>query len=305
MQKLLFILFTLFFSSQVFSQTINMIIVTQTESAMNNIFDVNKSNMLKFATTLETYTGVDVKITLIDGIDATKSKIIETLDNINIDSNDVVWYYYTGRGMNYDTWPESDEGEVPLTWVHQKLMNTDARLTIAFYDCINYQLPISYQCAYCNNWSSLKQLFLLSGGDIIITSNSSDSYSCGTKDGSVFTISFLEALEENNSWSDVLESTTYKTVRMAQESYKTQKPKYEIKNMVEESDFRIAPGYFKIRKSYSSLDELAKAIEEMLKRAEPKLEDIIITKEDILRWNPTMTEENWKFFKKVYWDLEK
>jgi hypothetical protein len=249
-----------------------------------------------------------VRVTNINGSDADKSKITETLDSMDIDSNDVIWYYYTGHGMNYDTWPESDEGEVPLTWVHHQLKETDARLTIASYDCVNYWIRILHKSTYCRcRYSSLKPLFLLSKGNIIVSSNSSASYSYGSEDGSVFTNHFLDALAENSSWSDVLESATQQTKQVTKEYGKVQEPKYEMSNMEEgaDVDFRVAPGHFRLLgKAYSSLDEVATAIEEMLKDAEPDLE-VTITKEDLLRWNPTMTKENWKTFKKVYWDLEK
>lgn len=305
--KMLLLIALLFVGFEGIAQKIHMIIVNQTNKAQNIGSNTDKANMEKFATTLETYAGVDVNVTNIRGADATKSKITSTLQSLSIGSNDVVWYYYTGHGLNYDTWPESDEGEVPLMWVHQQLMATSARLTIAAYDACNWQEAIaSPPSGYSAKSFMLKFLFLESKGDIIIASTSSEMFSYGkTGVGGIFTNSLLDALMDNSSWKKVLESATQRTKQVAQQSGKTQEPKYELKNMEEpeHTDIIPAPGDFKIRRAYASLDELAKAIESSIEKGESNLK-ITLTGNDVLRWNPKMTEENWKTFNKVYWDLE-
>jgi hypothetical protein len=247
-----------------------------------------------------------VRVTNINGSDADKSKITETLDSMDIDSNDVIWYYYTGRGMNYDTLPVSDEGEVPLTWVHQKLMDTDARLTIASYDCINNQAQIvNPPSGYSAKSFMLKFLFLESKGDIIISSSSSEKFSYGKNGvGGIFTNSLIDALMDNSSWSDVLESATRRTKQVAQEYGKVQEPKYEMKNMEkpESTNIIAIPGRFKVRGEYASFTELSTTIQKAISAA--KGTEITITVSDLMRWNLGLTEENWKSYKRIEIDWD-
>lgn len=78
---------------------------------------------------------LEVNVILINDVDASQERVFSEIDKTFAGKDDIIWYYYSGFGQNYDGWPISTEGQLPLTKVHKKLKTTDARLTLAMYDC--------------------------------------------------------------------------------------------------------------------------------------------------------------------------
>ena len=136
---------------------------------------------------------MNVEASFINGVSASKSRIRSEISQANLGSNDVVWYYYSGHGENYDTWPQSAQEGVPLTWVHSQLSNTPSRLTIAMYDCCTYRSPQYDPPSGIRPKSAFyKLLFLESSGNIISSSCSSGQFSYGNEvTGGLFTNSFV------------------------------------------------------------------------------------------------------------------
>jgi hypothetical protein len=304
--KMLLLVALLFAGFDGIAQKIHMIVVTQNDNRIGSPTD--KENIKDFSATLEQYVGVDVNMVFIDGAVASEDKIKSTVQNLQASANDVIWYYYSGHGINFNTWPESDEQSVPLTWVHSTLKNTNARLTIASYDCCNYDEPVENPPSELSPRSFfLKFLFLQSKGNIIVSSCSSEEFSYGANGvGGVFTNSLIDALLEGKSWEDVLQKAKQNTSEIAATSRKEQVPKYAFENFQDTGETPIppAPGRIRIRTN-DTLEKIASRLEKLILDKDGT--EITITAKDLQRWNPGVTDSNLHRYnndRKLYWDLE-
>lgn len=296
--KWLYCLAFVFGLSNVYAQSPDLyaFIVTQADSDIGAPVDkINMGNLMK--NIKENVPGMNVHVKFIDGAVASQNKIKQLIRSSNIDANDVVWYYYSGHGENYDTWPQSGEKEVPLTWVHTQLKSTNARLTIAMYDCCSYSSPESDPPNDLNPKSSFyKLLFLEAKGNVIAASCSSTQYSFGNPaSGGIFTNEFIDALREKSNWDDVFATTKRLTTQVARERERVQVPTYAIQ--VNTPPPAMAPS-LKTRK-YQSLSAIAT---EMTISANQNGRNVTIKIKDIKRWNPGVTEDNFKSFKKLKFD---
>lgn len=129
----------------------------------------------------------------------------KAVQNLNVEPDDIIIFYYIGHGgrpvgqdPNKYPYPQmclaqnSDEGLVPLTWVHDVLKSKGARLTITIGMCCNSEsrgmtpktkplFSANYGKAYVEEdaVANIQKLFLESKGDIIATSASPKETSVG------------------------------------------------------------------------------------------------------------------------------
>lgn len=287
--------FVLTSSNVLSAQTLHFIIATQSEGAEGIGSQQDKINMKALAQEIEqNVPGLSVKTTLIDGAYASKSRIQNELSS-SIGPNDVVWYYYSGHGINYDTWPMSAEEDVPLTWVHNELKRTPARLTIAMYDCCTWDLPTAEPPSGLRPRSSYyKFLFLEAKGNIIAASCSSTQFSYGKPSvGGLYTNNFIDALRSQSKWENILKAAKESTIVSAREDGENQIPIYDIQ--VETTTPVAAPSV--PTKRYNSLSAVAQAMTRACHANGKRGAKVNIG--DIQRWNPGVTNSNFKSFNRL------
>lgn len=289
-------MFLLFFTVFVVdAQTLHMFIVTQQDDNIGA--PVDKETMKALADEIRTNVpSLDIKIKTINGADASESRIFSEIDRAGAGNNDIIWYYYSGHGLTYDGWPMSDQGEVPLTTVHKKLKTTNARLTLAMYDCCNVDDPIADPPSDLRAKSAYyKLLFLTAKGNIISASCSTSELSFGhPAAGGVYTNAFIDAIRTEASWKDIMIATKRMTKTNAQKEGRSQIPIYDIQNYTTEQ-MANAPSYR--TKRYNKLEKLAISVSKTYRISYNGKEDITIF--DIMHWNPGVTEANFKDFKKL------
>ncbi|MFN0203622.1 MAG: caspase family protein [Bacteroidia bacterium] len=171
---------------------------------------------------------LNVVVKKMTGEEATTSRIESELSAISNCSNDIIWYYYSGHGRNYDTWPETDEQDVSLTWVHSKLKDKKARLTLAMYDCCTYQEPTTQPPSDLHPKIAFwKPLLFSTKGSYIVSACSSKEFAFGASGaGSIFTNNFIDAFYTKSSWDEIF--TTAKNGTISDKP--NQHPQWDVQN---------------------------------------------------------------------------
>ena len=169
------------------------------------------------------------------------STFLNELNSLNVGSQDVICFYYTGHGYN-------DEGSnfpafglnttYPLDWIHSQFKRKEARLTMTIYEACNWlEREHSQEIFAFNSNETLKlsKLFKSAKGEIKIASNTAGvrAYSY-TKPayGGLFTNTFLNTITdylvgkdyESVTWDNIMHDTTKKTEYDAAQLGKNQVP---------------------------------------------------------------------------------
>ena len=177
------------------------------------------------------------------GKECNKPNLEKALSNLNCNSNDVIFFYYSGHGVH----AKSDVAEgwlpqmcliyesydqdkfVPVTDVMKALESKPARLKLIVTDCCNNEASwVSSKSLVVEdgktakseeiNVKNLKKLFYESKGTVVATSSKRGQVSLGPKEGGLFSIAFwdeiykLEQGNGNADWKFVFESTKKRTL---------------------------------------------------------------------------------------------
>jgi len=279
--------------SVVFAQQpkLHLFIVTQNAPEIGSTVD--KQTMSRLAQEIQTLTGKTVSAVTIDAANATESYVDQLLNNASISSIDAVWFYYSGHGVTYDNWPRTDETELKETWVHARLKSTGARLTLVTYDCCNWDEPIAAAPVGLQpKMVNFVTLFFESKGNYISASCKSGQYSYGSRQtGGMYTAVLVDALKNESSlnWDNVFDYVKGQTLRLSNQSGKTQEPVYASENTGNTTP--IAAPSLKIRETDSVNGIIAK-LEKMIPEAYGIQVDISVA--DLKRWNPGFDGVNLK-----------
>ena len=233
MKKIIIILCSLLFIN-LYSEakgTIYLILVIQDDEQIGAQKD--STAIIDLARTVKNNSTLDLHITDLAGAVASKSKITQILNQLPITADDVVWFHYSGHGRNYDTWPQTAEQKVPLTWVYRQLKQTKARLTLTCFDACTFGRPKhkpveTNKISVATRWNFL---FKHSKGHIRICSSKSGMLAYGNNEtGGIFTNSFKDAMYNSklDTWEEILNETLKKTKSTAKYLGKRQEAKYEL-----------------------------------------------------------------------------
>ena len=229
------------------AQTIHAILCGAT-----NVSDIGTGcqSSLKLMENALTYVGsqidMDVDFTLLSGNDFRKDNIMETIADLKVGDDDVIFFYSTSHGFNYNNNPSkftfigAHPNKIEMTRselenfglslemeVYQPLLNKNARLTITMAEACNTVVdipaPSTYNAMNINIQKRLKELFLEAKGSAISTSSRVDQRSwTDPKDGGIYTNMFIESLNEvigsknKAEWDDVFNKTESLTVAYAE-----------------------------------------------------------------------------------------
>lgn len=232
MKSILMISIFMLVALQVHSQTLYTFLIVQNAPSVGTQQDKTTINHL-LSTIDKQVRRLDIVTKIIDGVQATQSRMEQEISKLPITSDDVIWVYYTGHGINYDTWPMTDQNDLSLTWMDNRLRQTAARLTIAMFDCCNWDDPIvqpprppEYIQSGLNYYD---YLFLHSKGHIKVASCASTQFAFGSQSsGSLFTNAFNDAIKGKASWRNVLNASKNITKEMAKNQNRQQHPIYEL-----------------------------------------------------------------------------
>lgn len=191
------------------------------------------------------------------GNNFTKSNILSTINSISPGSDDVIFFYSTSHGFNYNdnispftfimAHPNSPGGNDQLDKyglslekeIYNVLANKGARFTLVMAEACNNIIdvpsPARYKAMSPSVKKNIKALFLKSKGSAIVCSSKLSQYSyTDMESGGFFTNMFMESLNdaviatEEATWKKVLDLTVKKTKGYASDLSKVQVPTYII-----------------------------------------------------------------------------
>jgi hypothetical protein len=166
-------------------------------------------NMQKEVGLISRYTHLSVKEMVITGENITKN-LLKELDQAQIETDDVVLFYYSGHGYREDSkesiWPnfyitQQDKG-IKFDEVQEILKNKNPRFLLAMADCCNSFIPDDYAPQMIHKdikatsreqlEKNYQKLFLEQRGYIFVSSSSIGEPSWGMSSrGGLYTYTFL------------------------------------------------------------------------------------------------------------------
>lgn len=194
---------------------LHAIIVADTnDSTIGNSTEIDFENMRNEMRRISLYTGLNLKETTIRGKETFPKKVIAKINNLKINKNDVVIFYFSGHGYRTDSkeespWPylyfsQANKG-IDYDLIGKKLEAYHPRLLIVFADACNSLIsdddapplvketmmgPVSRELLKSN----YRKLFMDVEGVIMVTSSKAGESSWGTPEGGLFTLAFLHNL---------------------------------------------------------------------------------------------------------------
>jgi hypothetical protein len=247
-------------STQDIKPTIHMLIFADTDDErIGESCLVDYNNIKRTASEIAYYTELQINKKYFKGVEFNQENLKKTLEELKINKNDVVFFYYSGHGYRTvnseskfprmaifktgETLSENTQG-VSTEEVKQFITSKEPRLTIIFVDACNVTVGLNEPASGLLSNPSKEQyqrLFLYSKGEVIlggskqgISGTDYEGYSWGsTKYGGYCTYNFLEELDkivkQQNvaaNWNDLMYNTMKGTSDMTEAK---QIPVYTLK----------------------------------------------------------------------------
>lgn len=223
MSKILICAFVLFFTS--FTNTTEaatlhaLLIGDSHDDELGEAIIEDLNRMHKAIKKISNITGLDKNEIRLMGNKATRQQVVETLELLKIASDDVVIVYFTMHGYRSKNkssrWPDLffgvDNAGVDLNYFSAIVEEKNPRLLIVLADCCNaYVSPGEISSTWRKKnisrskslrrkaiASNYQRLFLNTCGTIIASGSQPGEPSYGSdEEGSLFTLAFVEVLEE-------------------------------------------------------------------------------------------------------------
>lgn len=229
------------------SVTLHMIIFADTEDdSIGQSCDIDYGQMEGLAEFISDHSDMRLK-TYYHRAAANKKRTLEnTLDNLEVGANDVVFFYYSGHGYRTtdspspyprlyvldDTFSQNDQG-VSVEDVRTKIAASNPRLSIVMVDACNSMLdlkePVNGYSGEGNMAAQLRRLFIDATGEVVLCGseagdgvNESGNYTgyswSNPKYGGYLTINFRGAFfstlrsNEPANWDALLRGTKQMTI---------------------------------------------------------------------------------------------
>lgn len=201
------------------------------------------------------YTDLAIDQKQFAGKTARTAKIIQYIEDLQVDSNDLIVFYFSGHGYRTsskgsDPWPnlyfDTEKVGINLTDIVDLLQEKNARLTVVLADCCNNVLSEKYApplvkkaLTVANKRVNLDQayskLFVETQGFIVAAGCRAEQTSLALATGSLYTLSFLSSLQDTVkgsplavTWQDLLDKASYKTDYEAKRYNDEQEPIFSI-----------------------------------------------------------------------------
>lgn len=264
-------MFVICFSS--YGQTIHLLIVASTtDVTIGEGCQVNIDRLKRYTKQITDLTEISVKEYIIKGNAVSSTKILTTIQTINCQKNDIIWFYYSGHGTNAGLkWPKFliQGAPISLEKVHNELLKKKPRLLLSFADCCNFTVSANNRVENVNNKKSvnpenttenqntikanIQKLFNLTEGEIIVCSSEPGEFSVYNEIlGGFFTMSFFEAYYQaihsvnlsDVTWQRIFSETNLMTNDIASSISKKQTPQNELlirdfSHLADNSDYNV------------------------------------------------------------------
>ena len=176
-------------------------------------------------------TKLALKQDIIAGKNATPAKLLAKLNKLKIKNNDVIIFFFSGHGYrtpsknDNNPWPNLAFSQVDqaieFDFIIQKLEQLQPRLLLAISDSCNNVIPDAFAPILIHKAAeklpspnkvseNYRELFLHTSGTLLIASSQPGEYSWATSKGSLFTLAFLQQLDQEAkttgiaNWQDLL-----------------------------------------------------------------------------------------------------
>ena len=200
-------------------QTLHAVVVIQ-ENVEGSRFD--KERIENFLEEVANCGAVDVNLNVYSKSEF-RPNYISSLD---VDSDDVVWFYYSGHGSNAgDGFPmyNTPVGSISQVIVHDAMGRKSPRLYLTTFDCCNIGTTAS-RSSHENRTLGLTEegmsvceryqlLFNNTHGDLIMASCSDGQYSYGSNEfGGFFSSSFFESINHVGLQTNEMRKNVWKNI---------------------------------------------------------------------------------------------
>lgn len=195
------------------------------------------ANAADWAATIASYTGLTLRLESLSGDDLTVDSARSLLAGLEVTSDDVVYFFYSGHGYNPGgrKWPVLAftgtvlDDDVSLDEVVETLEAKSPRLLVVLADCCNnYPEPAARRWPRWRPRPSdalehnFRALFLQFAGTVIASGSSPGQYSLGAEGvGGLFINMFMNAVvtlgetETDLTWAEALAKTADDTLAIA------------------------------------------------------------------------------------------
>jgi hypothetical protein len=220
---------------------LHLIIVANTSiSDIGAGCNVDKRNLISEFQQISNTLKIGFKKYIVEGSNFTKTQTLSTLNNLSVNSNDIIIFIYRGHGFRWsnqtETWPQMDlrtdnytrfgaNTSFGLQEAYTIIQSKKARLNIVLADCCNNDIGMNkinnspymqMQSKNIYDVVKLRKLFIETEGNILSCAASPGEYSwVNSVIGGFYTVSFMQALREEVSylnkntpnWTTILNST--------------------------------------------------------------------------------------------------
>lgn len=211
-----------------------LIFVNESEPGRKVDRTADSKNMKAFFTNIAQYLGYTNNLHSHTGAEFTTTCVDREINSLQVGSNDVVVFYYSGHGANLrnDKWPTLDFLD-NMYWSSRILakLNTkcgNAKLLLFITDCCNSHIDNNITPIHSNNPiddNNVAKLFTGFKGKkkvIVTAAKPGQSSISDLRYGAIFGISFRNAVKENTSndvsnptWEKVLQDATRLTMNLS------------------------------------------------------------------------------------------
>ncbi|MBS1599404.1 MAG: caspase family protein [Bacteroidetes bacterium] len=200
---------------------------------------------------IASFLGMKMEYTEITGTSFNKNIIVNTLNNLDSKSDDIIVVCYSGHGFRYSNdrdhpYPQFDlttsstqiitENTMNAADVYTLLNKQSAHLKLLFTDCCNSEIRQSRPFGHSNpftaksrvqwNKTNCEQLFINTNGTIIASAASAGEVAfCNSDIGGYFLYNLVESLDKaldvfssNPSWQNIIDETRKRVLSMTSNS---------------------------------------------------------------------------------------
>lgn len=200
------------------------------------------------------YTHMEVSEKLFLGKKSDPQKLLTHLHGLNVESDDVIFFYFSGHGYRTkleqeNDWPslafEKADVGIRFTEISEVLQTKPARLTLLFADCCNNKMSLSSAPKILKPKAKLQRkeinslmkagyqkLFLEAHGLLMVASAQAGEYSyTDDDDGSMYTIALTKGFKEisqlpveNVTWEALIDVSQSRLLKMTKKNKVKQHP---------------------------------------------------------------------------------
>lgn len=228
---LFFLLLASLLTQEVSAKTLHAILVADTVSNISEITRPDLKNIQQELKTIAKHTKATLKEKIFSGSNFKKDVLIDYLNELKVESSDVVFFYFSGHGYRTmektNAWPflafELYKSGIDLQWIADTIWTKKPQFALVMSDCCNnyaergfnppqkkvlfnlHRIPPYYQ--------GYDQLFSKAKGCVVMSSCSAGQYSYGGNFGGIFTTCFLASMNKEiakptPSWKSLMERTS-------------------------------------------------------------------------------------------------